>query len=283
MRTLVVGDIHGAHKALVQCLERSGFDKRSDQLITIGDICDGWPDVAACVDELLTVENRIDVRGNHDDWFNTWLNTGIHPDPRGSWSQGGAGTCVSYGERAAKTMEDRWTFDAEGERAIFRYCVSLVPSDIPELHIDFFRHQIDYYIDTERNMCFVHGGYYRLKGIKETARENWALLYWDRELWQQALCCDKRKKLKTKENFEAIFIGHTATTNWSTKEEYTNGGIILPAGAPITVPMYAAGVWNLDTGAGWNGKLTIMDVDTKEFWQSDFVPTLYPEEAARKF
>jgi len=41
-RTLVIGDIHGAYKALVQCLERSGFDKEKDTLITIGDVCDGW-------------------------------------------------------------------------------------------------------------------------------------------------------------------------------------------------------------------------------------------------
>ena len=39
----------------------------------------------------------------------------------------------------------------------------------------------------------------------------------------------------------------------------------------------------MDTGAGWNGKLTIMDVDTEEYWQSDLVESLYPNETnARK-
>jgi len=33
----------------------------------------------------------------------------------------------------------------------------------------------------------------------------------------------------------------------------------------------------MDTGAGWSGKLTIMDIDTNEFWQSDVVKDLYPE------
>jgi len=35
-------------------------------------------------------------------------------------------------------------------------------------------------------------------------------------------------------------------------------------------------VWDLDTGAGWSGKLTIMmDIDTKEYWQSELSKDLY--------
>ena len=45
--------------------------------------------------------------------------------------------------------------------------------------------------------------------------------------------------------------------------------------------MNRCNVWNLDTGGGWLGKLTIMDIDTKQFWQSDFVYELYPEEKGR--
>lgn len=43
MRTFVIGDIHGAYKALVQFLEHSGFDYDNDRLIPIGDIADGSP------------------------------------------------------------------------------------------------------------------------------------------------------------------------------------------------------------------------------------------------
>lgn len=45
--------------------------------------------------------------------------------------------------------------------------------------------------------------------------------------------------------------------------------------------MNRCNVWNLDTGSGFSGKLTIMDIDTKEFWQSDFVRELYPNENGR--
>jgi serine/threonine protein phosphatase 1 len=37
----------------------------------------------------------------------------------------------------------------------------------------------------------------------------------------------------------------------------------------------------MDTGAAFTGSLSIMDVNTKEFWQSDPLPTLYPDEKGR--
>jgi serine/threonine protein phosphatase 1 len=49
----------------------------------------------------------------------------------------------------------------------------------------------------------------------------------------------------------------------------------------LGLPLRYCEVTDLDTGGGWEGKLTIMDLDTREFWQSDFVYTLYPEEKGR--
>lgn len=74
-----MGDIHGAYKALLQCLERSGFDKENDTLIQLGDIADGWSEVYECVEELLSIKNLISIRGNHDMWFKKYLETGVHP------------------------------------------------------------------------------------------------------------------------------------------------------------------------------------------------------------
>ena len=45
--------------------------------------------------------------------------------------------------------------------------------------------------------------------------------------------------------------------------------------------MNRCNVWNLDTGGGYEGRLTIMDINTKEFWQSDNMKTLYPNERGR--
>jgi serine/threonine protein phosphatase 1 len=65
-------------------------------------------------------------------------------------------------------------------------------------------------------------------------------------------------------NYKEIFIGHTPISKTG-----------------HATPQKRANVWNVDTGAAFKGPLTIMDVDTKEFWQSDPVHTLYPGEKGR--
>ncbi len=45
--------------------------------------------------------------------------------------------------------------------------------------------------------------------------------------------------------------------------------------------MHAGNVWNVDTGAGFNGRLTALDLRSKDFIQSDTVMYLYPGEKGR--
>ncbi|OQP66531.1 hypothetical protein A3860_13685 [Niastella vici] len=47
-------------------------------------------------------------------------------------------------------------------------------------------------------------------------------------------------------------------------------------------PLSALNILNVDTGAGHSGRLTIMDIDTKKFWQSDPLPELYQENFRQK-
>ena len=37
----------------------------------------------------------------------------------------------------------------------------------------------------------------------------------------------------------------------------------------------------MDTGAGWNGLLSIMNIETKEYFCSDNVTELYPDETGQ--
>jgi serine/threonine protein phosphatase 1 len=46
-------------------------------------------------------------------------------------------------------------------------------------------------------------------------------------------------------------------------------------------PVNIGNLWNLDTGAAYDGKITIMNIDTKEFEQSDPLYRLYPDEKGR--
>jgi serine/threonine protein phosphatase 1 len=68
MREFVMGDIHGACKALKQCLQMSVFNYKKDRLIQLGDIVDRNDEVFECVEELLKIKNLIVVRGNQDDF-----------------------------------------------------------------------------------------------------------------------------------------------------------------------------------------------------------------------
>lgn len=118
-------------------------------------------------------------------------------------------------------------------------------------HREFFREtQINFYIDSDKKL-FVHAGYTDLNGPDNEIDP--AICYWDRSLWRNALA-EKGKLIKPQilANFKEIYIGHTPTLNWEK-----------------STPMKVFNIWNLDTGAGTNGKLTIMDIETKEYWQSD--------------
>lgn len=278
-RVLTVGDIHGAAKALEQCLERCGFDYENDTLITLGDICDGWPYVYECVEILLKVKNRIDIIGNHDEWFKVWLATLDHPD---WWSQGGKGTATSYLRNAGKDVNDFREFTSRNNngKLVTLYEFPLDPFDIPPAHQAFFRGQHLYYKD-DKNRLFVHAGFYDKElTLKQNQRHNPSDFYWNRDLWRKALGA-KSGRMKFAEPLSEIFIGHTQTTYWTTKEITTDAGIIIPKGLPITEPMFADIMINIDTGAGSTGKLTIMDVDTHEYWQSDCVNDLYGDYKPR--
>jgi serine/threonine protein phosphatase 1 len=241
MKIFVMGDLHGAHRALLQCLDRAKFNKKRDTLIQLGDVADGHEEVYECVETLLRLPNLVSIMGNHDEWFREYLDTGYHPT---EWTMGGAATARSYLRRIGK------------KRQLFRsgigYTTDLDPKDIPQAHRAFFGRQQLYHIDKGR--CFVHGGFDPTMAFD---RQYPPVYYWNRELWRAALAFTG-DRLPMATPFNEVYLGHTSTTNWKTDR-----------------PMVAAGVWNLDTGAGRAGRLTIMNIETKQFWQSDRVEELY--------
>lgn len=259
-RTFAVGDIHGAARALQQCFDRSNFDFEKDELISLGDLCDGWSEVKEAVDLLLKCKNRIDIKGNHDLWFTEWLTFGMHSV---YWMHGGHATAQSYA-RAGSTDTRIIQVNPHAEGG---YMTNLTTADVPKTHVEFFEKQHLHYVDN-KNKIFVHGGFNRVYSIKD---QDSSEFLWNRNLWKNAMSCTGGQKLITVDGFDEIFIGHTATTNFRKKGHAKF----------CDTPMNSGGVWNLDTGAGFNGKLTFMNVDTKEYFQSDTVIDLYPEENGR--
>jgi len=103
MKKFVIGDTHGSNKALLQVLEKSGFDKESDLLISLGDIADGWNEVPECVDTLLSIKNLIAIRGNHDVWCYDWFEYGRTPI---IWTQQGGQATIDAYVRTGQITED---------------------------------------------------------------------------------------------------------------------------------------------------------------------------------
>lgn len=216
--TYVMGDIHGAFRALQQCMERAEFNYDSDRLICLGDIGDGWPDTKQCIDELLKVKNLIYILGNHDLWIWQWMKTRVAEN---IWlAQGGTATIASY-------------------------------SEIPKAHIDFFEKGLPFFL--ENNKLFVHAG---IKTDMPLEKQDLKIFCWDRTLVKKAWELFVKEIPAKLTSFDEVYVGHTPI--------------------PFEHPIVSCEVWMIDTGAGWSGTLSMMNIETKKMFTSDRVPYLYP-------
>ncbi len=229
-RTLLIADIHGGYKSLIQCFERSNFSYTNDRLISLGDECDGFPETKQVINELLKIKNLIHLAANHTAWLLDYCLTG---NKEQLWlEQGGYNTLKSY----------------EG--------------NIPKSHIEFLLKAKLYH--TEGDILFIHGGIVPGSKVENNSKDT---IIWDREL-----ICNAYKKSNGRPNYRMqniyneIFVGHTTTGKFN--KEYK--------------PVKFCEINDLDSGGGWEGKLTIMDLETRQYWQSDFVKTLYPKSNGRK-
>lgn len=240
-KTFVIGDIHGGLKALKQVLQRAAITK-NDTLIFLGDYVDGWSESPQVLDFLIALEKKQNCVFIRGNHDELLLNYLKTNDYNQEWFKHGGQSTIDAYEKVSETSRQE--------------------------HIEFLENHLkDYYLD-EHNRLFIHAGFTNVNGI---AFEYFPkLFYWDRTLWETALALNpdlseesvfypKRFTL-----YNEIYIGHTPTTRINE-----------------TIPTNKACVWNIDTGAAFHGSLTILDIDTKAFWQSDLLTILYPNENGR--
>jgi serine/threonine protein phosphatase 1 len=239
-RTLVIGDIHGGFKALIQVLDRAKVTSQ-DQLIFLGDYVDGWSETPELLSYLIQLKEERDcifIRGNHDDLVLDWFKTG-NSNPK--WLQHGGDSTMKAYETVNPTLKN--------------------------LHQRFLENLTNYHIDSQ-NRLFLHAGFANMHGPASEFHAN--TVYWDRTLWEMALAMDTSltpsdhaypDRLKL---FNEIYIGHTPTTRIGE-----------------TKPMNLANLWNIDTGAAFKGPISLVDIESKQVWQSDPVHELYPQETGR--
>lgn len=212
-----------------------------DQLIFLGDYVDGWSESSQIIQFLIELSEKQECI----------FIKGNHDAWCEDW--------MLFGQKP-----DVWLFNG-GQKTVESYA-DYILEDL-DIHLEFFQRMKNYHID-DQNRLFIHAGYASMHGPeKEVYSSNYR---WDRTLWETAVAMDKKlnknselypKRLLL---YKEIFIGHTPT---------------LDIG--IKIPANKANIWNMDTGAAYTGSLSIMDVDSKQFWQSDPLPSLYPNENGR--
>jgi serine/threonine protein phosphatase 1 len=116
-------------------------------------------------------------------------------------------------------------------------------TQVPESHINFIKSGHDYYID-EMNNLYCHGGFNPLIPLEIQYSED---IMWDRKLCVLA-------QYNPIEGYNKVFVGHTCVRSHNSTD---------------FKPIFYNNLIMMDTGCGWLGKLTIMDVKTMEYWQSD--------------
>lgn len=212
-----------------------------DHLIFLGDYVDGWSTAVETVDFLFDLKSK----------GNCTLIRGNHDELCREWM-------LSQKENA------QWL--AHGGTAT-RNSYLNADKTIWEKHLEFYANLENYFLDDD-NRLYLHAGFTNLKGVEFEYFD--PLFYWDRTLWELARALNPNLESghkdfpKRLQHYKEIFIGHTPISK-----------------TEVVVPKNGANVWNIDTGAAFKGCLTAMDVETKEFWQSDPVHTFYPGEKGR--
>lgn len=135
--------------------------------------------------------------------------------------------------------------------------VKSYPDGVPDAHVNFFEKALPYFVLDNR--MFVHAGFDLERPLENQTTE---IFLWDRNLAYLALSLFQKKEWIQLSKFKEVYIGHTPVA----------GG----------KPIHSCEVWLMDTGAGWSGPLSMMDIETKELFASENVPLLYPGVSGRR-
>jgi len=154
-----------------------------------------------------------------------------------------------------KGYPDDWWTEFGGNTTMDSYYRHQKKHD--DRHLKFFKNQLNYFVD-EKKRLFVHAGYNPEQLI---VLQTPSSLYADRKYWRtmQRVEEGKEKRPRDVNGFSEVYIGHTQTI-----KDYDH-----------ELPVNIRHLWNVDQGCKSLGKLTLLNVETKEYVQSDPVFILY--------
>lgn len=264
MRRLCIGDIHGSYDKLLDVLDRCKFSD-SDILYSVGDFTDRGKQNVKVLDFIMGLKNFKPVCGNHDLWnyeFLYSLSTGkriISHDTEKCWIywNGGKNTAKEeidqsgeWQSKVAHFLEDIPYRINLGDKIIIH---SVCPSSVYE-YVDMPLDEITMGTLKSSNL------------IKDDV--------YDDSVWNRGViggCKDYYQIGSKKSSYEEYFKNIYG-------KEFTGTPIYIIGHTPLDHPFFdkEMGVIGIDTGAfcykeGWNidGYLTVLDIDSLEYWQSD--------------
>ena len=261
MRRLIIGDIHGCYDKLMKVLEKVNFSN-TDFLYSVGDFCDRGNENLKVLEFLMSLNKFNSVKGNHDIWLYNYLYCKLN-DHRFSyedlsiWERNGGNT----------TLNEIFNLNENKLQDIFDW-IKKFP-----------------YIIYEKDFIIMHGG--PLPNTSEDFIKNQSVLpleeSYDHTNWVEynstwyrnytySAITEKFIEINELDKDEVdyplldspldinkfIFVGHTPICGKIFKSLNT---------LPFISEKYH--LINLDTGSYKDeGKLTLMNIDTKEYWQA---------------
>ena len=234
-RRLVVGDIHGCMKQLEAVLSKSSFDPGRDTLHALGDFCDRGHENLAVIGFLMSLDGLVAVAGNHDMFLMDYLYGG---EESRHWVErcGGDVTYRQFRALDGTRKADVADWLCSWPSAIVADTYIMVHGGIPS------GWSIDDLLSCQ-NAARPH----------DSTLDRGGDLAWDRLYFASALAFSRgsaNPPLAPFDTDKTIFVGHTPTDD----------------GLPFFCPHYH--LVALDTGCGDGGSVTLMDMDSLEYWQA---------------
>lgn len=223
---------------MIDALTRSGFKAGEDELYPLGDFCDRGPSPIEVLNFIYSLPNCYPIMGNHDLYLMEYL-SGLIPTYRFlNWITDRNGGSVTV--REVDKQSEEW------KKRVLNRLISTP-----------FVRMLD-------NNILVHGGFnidmmenhtpfeYVDKASKDISKEEYINIFheiaWDRSLIKSSQNENGNLSIPWDNRF---FLGHTPIINGD-KSPYITEKII-----------------DIDTGSFVSfGSITVMDVDTLEYWQS---------------
>ncbi len=265
-RRLIISDIHGRSRALREVLERADYRDGCDTLYSVGDFCDRGRGNLETIEYLMSLSSFRPVLGNHDAWLQDYLKNG--------------------------TEDENWLYNNGGIRTLDE--IRNLP-DSRKKEISSWLDRIPYVI-CGRSFLIVHGGpalFGKVANLKrKTHPRDWKETpdfrlvppeLWDRDYLSSAMLWEKARE-EGREWEDYRFEVEEKVRAWGSRCDYMSRdplntsrtlfvGHSIVGDRPFTSEKYH--ICALDTGAASpEGYLTVMDIDTRRYWQSDRIDTI---------